>query len=602
MPIQDTSATPHQTPTQTSHAVKKFHRVQRITALLLLACLSSTTLLAVPEAPTTIYNGLGELEEDLSHKIAVTDFRANLISLDAVASFFRMVVGREQAFDRIAISPHTEDGSLTTMQGERVDFCVAAYSDGKPVGGIDFKWTVEDVSRKSPPRALTAGIFQPRRPGTYAVTATSADGQSARVMVDVYFNEGYSVRRLLEKNDADRSSAERQGIAAMRAKGYLTSREISSRRPYNANAERALYETDRQNRALIRSRQAERRLQFPSPFGPSPDATRTSGTALDDPHISGIDRADAEGGSPEMSAPARMPRRSAAARPIDDDGWNGSNWYTADDRVNWTGTPEGAAPDSGVGNGNLELDAPVLSLAGRGLDVSLGLRYNSRLWSKSGTTMSYDSDKGFPAAGWSLGFGKLIYMGGNGGCMFVTPDGTRRSYDGTANIYSNGTYYSNYYTGHTTDGSFIDYTCSYTSSTYGTMLSGTAKLANGTTITFSSPTTVYDQAFPSQITDAQGNYVNITYVNGHGPEIDTVTDTLGRVISFNYDSSNRLISITGPGFGGATRTYARLHYAQITLNYAFASGYATANDHQHAIRAGCHILSRHEHGLLVRGQ
>jgi len=161
--------------------------------------------------------------------------------------------------------------------------------------------------------------------------------------------------------------------------------------------------------------------------------------------------------------------------------------------------------------------------------------------------MTYDSDKGWPAPGWSLGFGKMMYMGGTGGCMLVTSDGTRRSYDGTSTVYSGGTYYSSYYSGHTTDGSFIDFTCNYSSSTYGTAFSGTATLANGTTITYSSPTSTYDQAFPTQITDAQGNYINISYRFNAGPEISSITDTLGRVISFNYLKNGRLISITGAG-------------------------------------------------------
>ena len=65
-----------------------------------------------------------------------------------------------------------------------------------------------------------------------------------------------------------------------------------------------------------------------------------------------------------------------------------------------------------------------------------------------------------------------------------------------------------------------------------------------------------------------------------GPKFQTITDTLGRVISFQYDSSNRLISATGPrmqdeyaSYGYAKRrTLLRLHYKPHTLSYSFASG------------------------------
>ena len=169
----------------------------------------------------------------------------------------------------------------------------------------------------------------------------------------------------------------------------------------------------------------------------------------------------------------------------------------------------------------------------------------------------------------------MIYLGGNGGCMIQDADGTRRGYSGSSSVYSYGSYYSSSFSGHTADGSFIDYGCSYSSSTYGKYLSGFATLPNGTTVTYSSPSGAYDQVYPTQITDVQGNYITITYVNNQGPNIQTITDTMGRPITFNYDSSNRLISITAPKLDGGTRTVVRLHYSQLTLNYAFASGLTT---------------------------
>lgn len=86
-------------------------------------------------------------------------------------------------------------------------------------------------------------------------------------------------------------------------------------------------------------------------------------------------------------------------RLIDEQGWNGDNCWLADDPGNQIGNPPGTSPDAGVGNGNFQFSAPVLALPGHGIDLNLSLNYNSRLWSKAGTQMSYDSDKSFPARG-----------------------------------------------------------------------------------------------------------------------------------------------------------------------------------------------------------
>ena len=74
--------------------------------------------------------------------------------------------------------------------------------------------------------------------------------------------------------------------------------------------------------------------------------------------------------------------------------------------------------------------------------------------------------------------------------------------------------------------------------------------------------------FPTRITDANGNYITITYLSNVGPEIATITDTLGRtgLLNFHYyyDSVGfhpyPLTAITGPGLGGGTRTLIRLDY------------------------------------------
>lgn len=77
------------------------------------------------------------------------------------------------------------------------------------------------------------------------------------------------------------------------------------------------------------------------------------------------------------------------------------------------------------------------------------------------------------------------------------------------------------------------------------------------------------------MTDANGNFIHIKYEwNLKEPRIKRITDSLGRVIRFHYDSNNLLTAVTAPGpkdANGAvtTRTLVRLHYRQLTLGHSF---------------------------------
>lgn len=244
-------------------------------------------------------------------------------------------------------------------------------------------------------------------------------------------------------------------------------------------------------------------------------------------------------------------------------GWDNTNYWSADDPGNTPGTPPGSPVDTGAGSANFQFGAPVLTLPGRGIDLSLGLAYNSRLWNKAGTQMTYDIDRGWPAPGWSLGFGKILYMGTAGGSMIVEQDGTRRPFTGTITNYGYGMAFN----GHTTDGSLIDYSTWVTST--GLLTSGIVTLPNGTVIYYY--TTGPGGVYPSTIIDPQGNVINISYVNNTGPKIQNIWDSMGRAINFNYDASGLLTAITAPGFnGGGTRTLVRITYQQMAISPGFA--------------------------------
>jgi hypothetical protein len=88
---------------------------------------------------------------------------------------------------------------------------------------------------------------------------------------------------------------------------------------------------------------------------------------------------------------------------------------------------------------NFKWAAPIISLGGRGLAANLTLYYNSRVWSRRDTRMAFDAITGWPAPGFSLGFGRLVVYGLDYlRYMWVEPDGTRHLLGTSASYYGSG--------------------------------------------------------------------------------------------------------------------------------------------------------------------
>jgi RHS repeat-associated protein len=393
-------------------------------------------------------------------------------------------------------------GDVTVQADEHIAFTSAAFDQkGNPVGGVRVKWSCLDEGRGVPARISQRGDFVAVVPGRFKVTAETEFGKRASVRITV--SEGAP----RGKNDKPSGT-----------------REVSTRDLPSVAAARLRQESVEQSDAhASKSRRAKRDLSAP-------------GAAL--------------------STPAPMP--------LPGESWDGTNYWSADDPDNMRGNPPGNAQDGGAGNGNFQIAAPVLSLPGRGIDVTLGLAYNSRVWNKANSQITFDIDRDWPAPGWSVGFGKLLGLGVNNGSMIVDADGTRHSFTGQV-VYGPNQNYTDF-TGHTTDGTFIDYT--HHTGIGGAITYAQAKYPNGTVVDYGAGN---GHVYPTRITDSNGNYITITYVNNQGPRIQTVTDTLGRVINFHYDANNRLTAITAPALGGTgTRTLVRLHYTQLSLSYSFS--------------------------------
>ena len=134
---------------------------------------------------------------------------------------------------------------------------------------------------------------------------------------------------------------------------------------------------------------------------------------------------------------------------------------------------------------------------------------------------------------------------------------------------SNGTrhalVYSSAFNYDTTDGTFIHFN--------GGSGWGTLSYPDGTRVSYGAAGSGY-RSYPTSITDRNGNYISISYVNGVGPRISTIKDTLGRYVRFYYDSNNELVTITMPGLTGQSDLQVmRFYYETLTLpSGLFASG------------------------------
>lgn len=298
------------------------------------------------------------------------------------------------------------------------------------------------------------------------------------------------------------------------------------------------------------------------------------------------------GGDAAQSAPAGGAALAATALPPppvsgDEPRWDSTTIPALSDPANHrggnpleglvsgkVGLAERPVTESGAGSSNFQLSVPLVDLAGRGLDVSLPLTYNSLVWhrikkgwpEKDQMVFAPRLDDDWPAPGWSLGFGKVA------GRVLFDADGTRHLLSGEhPNL-------------HTTDGTFID--CRYDPDPLSTGVQ--CRYPDGLVIDYNH-FTIFGFNYPTRITDANGNYIVVTYrdlsLQGKlppgrrvGPPIETITDTLGRTIRFHYlpevdnadDFSGALTAITAPGLDGSERTLVRFNWERRELKPVFA--------------------------------
>ena len=438
---------------------------------------------------------------------------------------------RDVKVSRIEISPR----DVTIHTGEKVVFAAIALDrEGNLIPGVKFSWDGSDEDRKRKMSVSQRGIFTSPVPGNYKVTVEA-----------------------LNKRDS--------------VKVTVIGEKLN---PKDPGVKGEPISTSDKPKAKISLNSSERPLQRLGSAAPSlsretPPLKKNSALEL-----AQLGRKGTRYAAKPMAAAAAVQGGN-----YDYYQWNSGNYTEADDAGRERGDMPGHAQDGGAGSGNFQFSAPLMGLDGRGIDLNLALNYNSRIWHKSGSDMYFDIDGDY-IPGWTFGFGRIVTAGN--GYMLIDADGTRRSYGGNPWSYSAPNTSLQGFDGYTKDGSYINYWARGYRPQYGSyILDAWAKLPNGTKIIYGASANL--GAYPTQITDANGNYITITYVNNQGPQIDTITDTLGRQIKFKYVDllvgsvyKKVVVAVTVPGFnGGADRVIARFAYDTASLtasgsNYGFS--------------------------------
>ncbi len=207
---------------------------------------------------------------------------------------------------------------------------------------------------------------------------------------------------------------------------------------------------------------------------------------------------------------------------------------------------------------NYNWSVPLVTLPGRaGLDLGLSLSYNSLVWTKNeaNSTISFDLDGGFPSPGFRLGFPVIQsrYFNpqtGKFAFMMITPNGERVELRqvNTSSIYEAAD------SSHLSLEVVSDYLI-------------TVRSVEGSELSYEWKGVDYQC---TRIKDRNGNFITINYTTFG--KIDTVVDTLGRTIKFNYDGTNYLTSITQTWTvdgSPVTHYWARFSYVDQSIQTTF---------------------------------
>ncbi|MEP6849477.1 MAG: FG-GAP-like repeat-containing protein [Acidobacteriota bacterium] len=232
-------------------------------------------------------------------------------------------------------------------------------------------------------------------------------------------------------------------------------------------------------------------------------------------------------------------------------------------------SPRNAIGGTNLYSQNFAWGSNLVGLSGRaGLDLGLSISYNSLIWTKVGNAMVFDDTENM-TPGFTLDFPKIepaFYDNVTDRFVYVmvTPSGAREAFRQTtvSNVYE--TYDSSYGQLTTTGAS--------TPSDPADGISIKVKSTDGTTLDYAWNSGAYRCA---KITDRNGNDITVAY--DEFGDLQSATDTLGRVITVNHSSRFHPSSITqtwkdtnGSG-SNVTHTWASFSYTAKTLATDFGN-------------------------------
>ena len=216
-------------------------------------------------------------------------------------------------------------------------------------------------------------------------------------------------------------------------------------------------------------------------------------------------------------------------------------------------SPKNATGGTNLYSRNFGWGTGLAGLAGRGLNAGFGISYNSLVWVKSGSDIVFNPNKDNVTPGFRFGFPVIepAYadpMTGKNTYLVVSPSGSRtefRQIDGSTTTFE------------AADSSYsqlrvINPNLIVIGATDGTQ--SVYELKNG--------------AYRcTQIIDRNGNFITVnTDASGL---LQSVTDTLGRIINVTYDGGGQPLTVTQQ-WQNATHTYATFTYATQIINTNFS--------------------------------
>lgn len=217
-------------------------------------------------------------------------------------------------------------------------------------------------------------------------------------------------------------------------------------------------------------------------------------------------------------------------------------------------------PDNRIGKSgvdlfsqNLNWSLPVVRLKGRaGLDLDLRLVYNSLVWTKEGSRLKFDADRGSPSPGFRLGFPTIQPRYFNNetnsfAFLMISPSGNRIELRqvGNKNRYESA------------DGSHLQM---IDRGENGALL----LLPHGGQLAFA---WFNHELECTEIKDRNGNFVTARYdERGH---LSRIVDTLARTFVFERDNGGNLLSIAQID-GSGSRVLATFGYTSVRIETNFS--------------------------------